>query len=108
MTEHYTDFWEGGMYQCKKCGAQLFPSDAKFKSGTRWPSFRDALPDAIATRPDDSLGMHRTEILCAKCNAHLGHVFDDGKHCGDTDPKAGQRFCVLSDALNFEKDPKHG
>lgn len=91
------------MYKCSKCGAQLFQSDAKFKSGAIWPSFRKAVPGAIKTRPDNSLGMKRTEILCARCGQHLGHVFDDGKECGDTHPEAGKRFCVLSDSLEFGK-----
>lgn len=104
MDEVYTDFWEEGRYFCSKCGTQLFSSDAKFKSGTMWPSFREAILGAITTRPDHSLGMERTEILCAKCGEHLGHVFGDGKACGDTHPESGQRFCVLSDVLQFKKD----
>ena len=103
MQEKYAAFWEKGTYQCKKCGAHLFPSDTKFKSGTEWPSFRTALPGAIKTKPDLSHGMVRTEILCAKCGQHLGHVFDDGRVCGDTHPQAGKRFCVLSGALAFRK-----
>lgn len=102
MAEHYTDFWQTGGYMCSKCGTQLFDSNAKFKSGTAWPSFREAIPGTVTTTPDLSLGMNRTEILCAKCGQHLGHVFDDGELCGDTHPHAGQRFCVLSDALAFE------
>ena len=102
--EKYTDFWDRGKFKCSKCGAQLFYSYSKFKSGTSWPSFREAKKGAIKTRPDHSFGMLRTEILCAKCGQHLGHVFDDGKISGDTDPKARQRFCVLSDALMFDKD----
>jgi len=103
MSEHYTDFWDKGSFKCAKCGADLFDSEAKFKSGTRWPSFRQAKPGAISTRPDNSLGMHRTEILCAKCGQHLGHVFDDGDLLGDTHPEAGKRFCVLSESLAFNK-----
>ena len=103
MKEHYTDFWKDGMYRCLKCGNQLFPSDAKFKSGTVWPSFRKALPGAVTMRPDHSHGMERTELLCAKCGEHLGHVFDDGKLCGDTHPEASQRFCILSEALDFKE-----
>jgi peptide-methionine (R)-S-oxide reductase len=101
--EKYTRVFEKGTYNCSHCGAQLFPSGAKFSSGTAWPSFRKALSGAIKTRPDHSLGMTRTEILCAKCGQHLGHVFDDGKECGDTHEQAGQRFCVLSEALDLEK-----
>lgn len=102
MSEHYTDHWEEGMYRCSRCGTQLFPSTAKFKSGTRWPSFREAIPGSLTIKPDHSAGMERTEILCAHCGLHLGHVFDDGVVSGDTHPEAGQRFCVLSDALQFE------
>lgn len=102
--EHYTDFWGTGMYKCKKCGTQLFESGAKFKSGTIWPSFRKAIKGNVSTRPDDSHGMHRTEVLCTKCGEHLGHVFDDGKIVGDTHSEAGQRYCVLSDALDFKED----
>jgi len=104
--EKYTALWERGIYKCLKCGAKLFDSESKFKSGTMWPSFREAKKGAIKTKPDNSFGMLRTEILCAKCGEHLGHVFDDGKFCGDTDPKAGKRFCVLSESLNFEKEKK--
>ena len=100
--EKYADFWENGKFKCSKCGAELFGSDAKFKSGTQWPSFRKAKKGAIQRRPDYSYGMLRTEILCAKCGQHLGHVLGDGKICGDTDPEAGNRFCVLSDSLKFE------
>lgn len=104
--EPLTHHWEDGMYSCPKCFQTLFPSDSKFKSGTRWPSFRKAIPGAISTKPDHSLGMERTEIICSKCGSHLGHVFDDGKICGDTHPEAGIRYCVLSSALKFEKRAK--
>jgi len=102
--EHYTDFWKDGVYRCKKCHAPLFESKSKFKSGTIWPSFRKAFADSVSGRQDDSLGMNRTEIICVKCGEHLGHVFDDGKLVGDTHPDAGARYCVLSDALDFEKE----
>ncbi len=104
--EKFTDFWEKGEFKCSKCRSELFDSDSKFKSGTAWPSFREAKKGAIKTKSDTSFGMLRTEILCVKCGQHLGHVFDDGKICGDTDPKAGKRFCVLSDSLKFEKGTK--
>lgn len=103
MKEKFTDFWEDGIYKCANCGEMLFESGAKFKSGTQWPSFREALSGRIATKEDHSLGMERTEIVCAKCGTHLGHIFDDGKLLGDSHPKAGKRFCVLSDSLDFEK-----
>lgn len=103
MGERYTDFWEEGMYTCARCGHPLFASEAKFKSGTQWPSFRKAMPEAVTTKPDDSLGMERTELLCANCRQHLGHVFDDGRLSGDTHPEAGKRYCILSDALDFQE-----
>lgn len=106
--EPYTDHWEKGMYKCPKCGQTLFESDTKFKSGTRWPSFRKAIPGAVSTKPDNSFGMERTEILCAKCGNHLGHVFDDGRSCGDSHPEAGMRYCVLSSALKFDQKVKKG
>ena len=99
--EPLTNNWEDGMYACPKCGQKLFESGDKFKSGTRWPSFRKAVPGAVAAKPDNSLGMERTEIRCSKCGNHLGHVFDDGKICGDLHPEAGMRYCVLSEALKF-------
>ncbi len=102
MSEKYKDHWESGTYMCHTCKNPLFPSDAKFKSGTAWPSFREALPNAVTTKQDYSHNMVRTELLCKKCAEHLGHVFDDGKICGDTDPHAGMRFCILSDALAFQ------
>jgi len=106
MDEIYTKHWDTGIYACSKCGNPLFRSDDKFHSGTRWPSFRVAMPGAITTQPDHSQGMDRIELLCAKCQLHLGHVFDDGKLCGDTHRKAGLRYCILSSALNFK--PKQG
>lgn len=87
-----------GMYLCRACGNPLFSSKTKFESGTGWPSFYDALPGAVKTREDSSLGMIRTELLCAKCGSHLGHVFDDG-------PKpTGKRYCINCLSLNLDKD----
>ncbi|MBI2543591.1 MAG: peptide-methionine (R)-S-oxide reductase [Candidatus Aenigmarchaeota archaeon] len=103
MEEIYKDKRDKGMYKCGKCNVKLFDSTSKFDSRTQWPSFRKSMKGTVATKPDLSHGMVRTEILCEKCGNHLGHVFDDGKMCGDTHPEAGKRFCVLSSSLKFEK-----
>lgn len=87
---------ETGMYTCAGCGAELFSSDAKFDSGTGWPSFTEAVRAHVELRPDPSHGMSRTEVLCKRCGGHLGHVFNDGP--GST----GARFCINSLALNFK------
>ena len=86
-----------GTYMCKVCGNPLFASDAKFDSGTGWPSFDQALSGAVKYEHDDKYGMTRTEVLCAKCDSHLGHVFDDGP------ASTGKRFCMNSVCLDLEK-----
>jgi peptide-methionine (R)-S-oxide reductase len=86
-----------GMYKCVVCDNELFASDAKFDSGTGWPSFDDALPGSTKLIPDNSHDMHRTEVACAKCGSHLGHLFEDGP------TKTGKRYCLNSVCLDLEE-----
>ncbi len=90
-----------GIYTCKCCGAELFKSDEKYDAGCGWPSFWDAIDKSkITEKKDYSFGMIRIEVMCARCDAHLGHVFDDG-------PKpSGIRYCINSVSLNFKKESK--
>lgn len=100
----YTDNKELGMYVCAVCGNKLFASDRKYDSGTGWPSFWDfAEKGAIKEEEDRSLGMTRTEVTCAKCGSHLGHVFNDGpKTLPDGRQATGLRYCINSLSLDFK------
>jgi peptide-methionine (R)-S-oxide reductase len=97
FTGEYVHEKADGTYACVACGNPLFDSSAKFDSGTGWPSFDQALPGAIEAHPDTSHGMVRTEITCARCGSHLGHVFDDGP------TETGKRYCVNSVCLDLEE-----
>jgi peptide-methionine (R)-S-oxide reductase len=99
FTGKYVDNHEDGVYRCAACGQQLFSSEAKFDSGSGWPSFTDPMNlEHVLLRTDEDHGMVRTEVVCKRCGSHLGHVFDDGPS-----DQGGKRYCINSCALDFNK-----
>jgi len=97
---NYYECKDKGIYRCVCCGAPLFTSETKFDSGTGWPSYYEAIEDAVVEIKDSSHGMIRTEVRCAACDAHLGHVFPDGPQ------PTGLRYCINSVCLNLKEESK--
>jgi peptide-methionine (R)-S-oxide reductase len=100
FTGKYVDEHSDGSYHCVVCGQKLFEAGTKFDSGTGWPSFDQAIRGSVNLVPDNSAGMQRTEVVCSKCGAHLGHMFNDGPT-----ETTGKRFCINSCALDLHKKP---
>jgi peptide-methionine (R)-S-oxide reductase len=99
FTGKYAFFKDRGVYRCAACGAELFRSEAKYDSGTGWPSFFEPIThDAVMLHEDLTFGMRRVEVTCARCGGHLGHLFDDGPR------PTGQRYCMNSVSLEFESE----
>ncbi len=98
FSSHLLEEKGNGMFNCAVCGNELFASTAKFDSGTGWPSFDQAIPGSVEMHEDGAYGMSRTEVTCAKCGSHLGHVFDDGP------ATTGKRFCINGACLLMKKE----
>ena len=98
FTGQYNNHFDKGIYRCRACDTPLFDSESKFESGCGWPSYNKALPGALEFIKDNSHGMIRTEIVCAKCGGHQGHVFNDGPS------SSGERYCVNSVSIRFDSE----
>ena len=98
FTGQYNNHFDKGIYRCRACDTPLFDSESKFESGCGWPSYNKALPGALEFIKDNSHGMIRTEIVCAKCGGHQGHVFNDGPS------STGERYCVNSVSIRFDSE----